>query len=50
MRRLDTADAGFEPALAALLAARAGSAARVDAPVAAILDDLRRRGDPAQCD
>ncbi len=50
MKRLHTADAGFEPALAALLAARRGSAARVDAPVAAILEDVRRRGDAALCD
>ena len=50
MRRLDSADAGFESALAALLAARRGGAARVEAPVAAILEDVRRRGDAALCD
>ncbi len=50
MRRLAAAAAGFETALAELLAARQGSARLVEAPVAAILQDVRRRGDAALCD
>ena len=50
MRRLDARDAGFEAALDALLAARRGSAARLDQPVAAILQDVCARGDAALCD
>ncbi len=50
MKRFATDDAGFETAFAALLAARRDGAARVEAPVAAILEDVRRRGDAALCD
>ncbi len=44
---LDTADPGFEAAFRALLSAKREEAADVDAAVAGILDDVRRRGDAA---
>jgi len=44
---LTTRDPGFEPAFAALLAAKRESAADVDAAVAAIIDDVAARGDVA---
>ncbi len=47
MKRLATADPGFEAAFGALLADRAGVAASVAAPVAAIIDAVRRDGDAA---
>ncbi len=47
MKRLDAREATFERDLAGLLAARRSSAARVDQPVAAILQDVRLRGDEA---
>jgi histidinol dehydrogenase len=47
MRRLSTADAGFEAALAALLAFDASLDPQVDATVAAILADVKARGDAA---
>jgi histidinol dehydrogenase len=50
MKRLDTREAGFTSALDELLAARGGSAARVDGPVASILGDVRTRGDAAVCE
>jgi len=45
--RLETRDAGFEGAFAALLAAKREAAADVDRAVAAILDDVQVRGDAA---
>ena len=47
MRRLATTDSGFETAFAALLADRARVAASVAAPVAAIIEAVRREGDAA---
>ena len=47
MRRLSTQDAGFSAALQALLAFEAGQDADIDATVAAILADVKRRGDAA---
>lgn len=47
MIRLDTAEAGFEAAFAALLQDSRDTTARVDAPVAAIVADIRARGDAA---
>ena len=44
---LSTRDPGFEPAFRALLAAKRESAADVDAAVAAIIDEVARRGDAA---
>src|SRR5438874_11477722 len=44
---LHTRDSGFEPAFAALLAAKRESAADVDGAVAAIIDDVVARGDAA---
>ena len=44
---LATRDSGFEPAFQRLLAAKRESAADVDAVVAAIIDDVARRGDAA---
>lgn len=48
--RLDVRDPGFERAFAALLAARREAADDVEATVAAILDDVRLRGDAAVLD
>ncbi|HTR11730.1 MAG TPA: histidinol dehydrogenase [Roseiarcus sp.] len=45
--QLDTASSDFEPRFEALLAAKRESSADVDAAVAAIIDDVRRRGDEA---
>ncbi len=50
MRRLDASAAGFDASLDHLLTARSGRAADVAAPVAAILRDVRARGDAAVCD
>ncbi len=47
---LDMADAGFEQRFAALLGAKREQAADVDAAVAAIIDDVRARGDAALVD
>jgi histidinol dehydrogenase len=48
--RLDVRDAGFEAAFAAVLAAKRESAPDVDDVVAAILADVRARGDEAVID
>ena len=48
--RLSTRDAGFEPAFRQLLEAKRETAADVDAAVAAIIDDVARRGDAALID
>ncbi|MFO1112516.1 MAG: histidinol dehydrogenase [Rhodospirillales bacterium] len=48
--RLDVRDPGFERAFAALLAARREAADDVELTVAAILDDVRQRGDAAVLD
>ena len=45
--QLDTASSDFEPRFEALLAAKRESSADVDTAVAAIIDDVRRRGDEA---
>jgi histidinol dehydrogenase len=45
--RLDTRDAGFEPRLAALLAYEPGQDRDIEAAVAAIITDVRARGDAA---
>ncbi len=45
--RLDKREAGFAAGFAAVLAAKREAEADVDEPVAAILDDVRRRGDDA---
>ena len=50
MKRLATADPGFADAFRALLLDTRETTARVDAPVAAIIDDVRRRGDAALCE
>ncbi len=50
MRRLSTADAGFEEAFAALLADGRDTTTRVDGAVAAIIAAVRSRGDAALCD
>src|SRR5688572_13592316 len=47
IRRLASADAGFEAALGELLAFEAAQDEAVDRATAAILDDVRRRGDAA---
>src|SRR5215470_7990236 len=47
---LDTRDPGFEPGFRALLAAKRESLEDVDAAVAAIIDDVARRGDAALID
>ena len=47
MRRLDTRDPGFEPAFRALLEQARETTARVDEAVAAIIADVRARGDAA---
>jgi histidinol dehydrogenase len=49
-RRLDNKSQGFERDFAALLAAREAEATNVDAVVAAIVEDVRRRGDAALVD
>jgi histidinol dehydrogenase len=48
--RLDTRDEGFEAAFAALLVAKRETDADVDDAVAAIIDDVRERGDAALVD
>jgi len=48
--RLTTRDAGFEPAFKRLLEAKRENAADVDATVAAIIEDVARRGDAALID
>src|SRR5947208_10922827 len=50
MRRLSTADPAFPDAFRALVLEARETTAKVDAPVAAIIDDIRRRGDAALCD
>jgi histidinol dehydrogenase len=47
IRRLSTTDADFKPELDALLAFEGAQDAAVDATVAEILDDVKRRGDEA---
>lgn len=47
MVRLDTSDPGFEAAFQVLLQGARETTARVDGPVAAILADVRARGDDA---
>jgi histidinol dehydrogenase len=47
IRMLSTADAGFDAALASVLAYSAETDAAVERSVAAILDDVRARGDAA---
>ena len=48
--RLATRDPGFEAAFTRLVEARRETAAEVDAAVAAIVDDVARRGDEALCE
>ena len=50
MRRLDTTEPGFDGAFAALLEQARDTTARVDGPVAAIIADIRARGDVALCE
>jgi histidinol dehydrogenase len=50
VRRLDTRDAGFEQAFVPLLATDTEIDPGVESTVAAILDDVRARGDPAVLD
>ncbi|MBC7636513.1 MAG: histidinol dehydrogenase, partial [Acetobacteraceae bacterium] len=50
MKRLDTRDADFEQGFAALLDQARDTTTRVDAPVAAIIAEVRQRGDAALCD
>ena len=50
MKRLNTSDAGFDAAFAALLEQARDTTARVDGPVAAIIADIRARGDVALCE
>ena len=50
MKRLSTADAGFEAAFATVLDEARETTARVDGPVAAIIADIRARGDVALCE
>ncbi len=50
LRRLDTRDAGFEPAFEQLRLASAEADPQLDARVAAILADVRARGDAAVLD
>ncbi len=47
MRRLSTVDAGFDAALTALLAFESAQDPQIDATVAAILADVKTRGDAA---
>jgi histidinol dehydrogenase len=49
-RRLDTSDPNFASAFSALLTARDEAATDVDAVVAAIVEDVQRRGDTALVD
>src|SRR4051794_9900720 len=50
MRRLRTTDPSFPEDFRALLLQARETTAKVDGPVAAIIDDVRRRGDAALCD
>lgn len=50
MKRLSTADTGFEAAFRALLQEARETTARVDAAVAEIVADVRARGDDALCE
>ncbi|HUZ64066.1 MAG TPA: histidinol dehydrogenase, partial [Acetobacteraceae bacterium] len=50
MRRLATADLGFEAAFTALLDEARETTARVDAMVAEIIAAVRARGDAALCE
>jgi histidinol dehydrogenase len=50
VKRLNTTDAGFDAAFAALLEQARDTTARVDGPVAAIIADIRARGDVALCE
>jgi histidinol dehydrogenase len=50
IRKLDAADAGFKQTLSALLAFEAGEDEAIDRAVAAILADVRTRGDAAVLD
>ena len=50
MKRLDTRDAGFEPAFRALLDDARETTAKVDAAVAAIIAEVREKGDAALID
>lgn len=50
MIRLDTRDTGFEAAFETLLGATRETTARVDGAVAAIIADVRVRGDAALCE
>jgi histidinol dehydrogenase len=50
VKRLSTADAGFEPAFKALLAEARETTEQVDRAVAAIIADVRARGDAALCE
>ena len=50
LRRLDTRAAGFDAALQALIAFEAGQDPAIDAAVAAIIADVRARGDAALLD
>lgn len=50
LRRLDTSDADFAPALDALISFESAQDAGIDAAVAAIIADVRARGDAALLD
>ncbi len=50
LRRLDSADPGFAPALDALISFESAQDAGIDAAVAAIIADVRARGDAAVLD
>lgn len=50
VQRLKSSAAGFETAFAGLIAAKREAAADVDAAVAAIIADVRARGDAALCE
>jgi histidinol dehydrogenase len=50
VKRLSTADADFEPAFKALLAEARETTEQVDRAVAAIIADVRARGDAALCE
>ncbi len=50
MKRLSTAEPGFPGQFQSLLLEARETTSRVDAPVAAIIADVRRRGDAAVCD
>ena len=49
MKRLSTADPGFEPAFTALVEEVRDGGTRVEAPVRAILESVRGQGDAAVC-